>query len=555
MKLPGKNGKRVFALGLDGATFDLIQPWVAAGELPTLARLMEEGSWGTLRSVIPPVTMPAWASFLTGMSPGNHGLYSFLQRKPNGYSMTPFNASYLKAPDIGTLLSRQGKRVALINVPATYPPKALNGMVVTGLETPGPTVCFTHPPKLQVELRTRFDYEVERTEKYDPGQEKMFWKAVERVEDKRLEAVMWLIDQDDWDFFAVVFRGTDILGHAFWRFMDETHPAHDPDMAEEYGDILLCHYKKMDAAIAKIQSKLGSETILLLMSDHGFGPIYRDVYTDNVLAKAGLLCMKKSPKARLQQFMLGIGVSPRNILRLLAYLRLRNLTRKLIPQNRRIAISTGLLMHDSVDWSRTKAYPLGGAGQIFINLQGREPEGIVAPGVEYEEVCDEVERHLLALRDPDSGQPVVARVWRKDEAYGVNALADMPDLYTEWVNDQYCDMGGIGYGRGIFSEPVRGRSGGHTMRGIFLAHGPGIRSGQTIKEACLIDLAPTIMYMLGVPVSSHMDGKILTDIFVNEELMEVTYDDAVIEVEDAVHVFSANEKAAIEKRFQDLGYI
>ena len=552
--MSGNHKTRVFALGLDGATFDLIQPWAQAGKLPTLARLMSVGSWGVLRSVIPPVTMPAWASFLTGLSPGNHGLYSFLQRKPGTYNMTPFNASYLQAPDIGSLLNRHGKRVALINVPATYPPKPLDGMVVTGLETPGQTVAYTHPAWLQEELHQRFDYEVERTEKYDPGQEKLFWRAVERVEQKRLEAVLWLMEQDAWDFFAVVFRGTDILGHAFWRFMDPTHPAHDPVLAQEYGDVLLRHYQKMDTAVAQIQARLLPDDILLLMSDHGFGPIHRDVYIDNVLAQAGLLHMKQTAKARARQMLFQAGLTPRNMLRLLAWLRLRNLSRKLIPQNKRLAVSAGLLLYNSVDWSRTVAYPLGGAGQIFVNLQGREPEGIVESGVAYTAVCDEVERALLALRDPDTGKPVVARVWRKAEAYGTHALPDLPDLYIEWVNDQYTDMGGIGYGRGIFSEPIRGRSGGHTMRGIFLAHGPGIKQGYHVSDASLIDLAPTIMHLLGAPVPAQMDGKVLLDILA-EPSTTVVYDDASMAPDAAVYAFSDTEQATIEKRLHDLGYI
>jgi predicted AlkP superfamily phosphohydrolase/phosphomutase len=552
--LSGNHKTRVFALGLDGATFDLIQPWAQAGKLPTLARLMSVGSWGVLRSVIPPVTMPAWASFLTGLSPGNHGLYSFLQRQPGTYSMTPFNASYLQASDIGSLLNRHGKRVALINVPATYPPKPLDGMVVTGLETPGQTVAYTHPAWLQEELHQRFDYEVERTEKYDPGQEKLFWRAVERVEQKRLEAVLWLMEQDAWDFFAVVFRGTDILGHAFWRFMDPTHPAHDPVLAQEYGDVLLRHYQKMDTAVAQIQARLLPDDILLLMSDHGFGPIHRDVYIDNVLAQAGLLHMKQTTKARARQMLFQAGLTPRNMLRLLAWLRLRNLSRKLIPQNKRLAVSAGLLLYNSVDWSRTVAYPLGGAGQIFVNLQGREPEGIVESGMAYTAVCDEVERALLALRDPDTGKPVVARVWRKAEAYGTHALPDLPDLYIEWVNDQYTDMGGIGYGRGIFSEPIRGRSGGHTMRGIFLAHGPGIKQGYHVSDASLIDLAPTIMHLLGAPVPAQMDGKVLLDILA-ESPTTVVYDDASMAPEAAVYAFSDTEQATIEKRLHDLGYI
>ncbi|MCP4416577.1 MAG: hypothetical protein GY805_08140, partial [Chloroflexi bacterium] len=311
--------------------------------------------------------------------------------------------------------------------------------------------------------------------------------------------------------------------------------------------------QKMDTAVSKIQAKLGSNTVLMLMSDHGFGAIHRDVYIDNVLAQNGLLHMKKTPSARIRQFLFRIGVTPHNILRLLAFLRLRNLTRKLIPQNKRLAVSTGLLLHNSVDWSRTSAYPLGGAGQIFINLKGRDPEGIINPGAEYDAACDDVERSLLALRDPDTGQPVVTRVWRKAETYGSNALPDLPDLYVEWVNDQYTDMGSIGYGRGIFSEPIRGRSGGHTMRGIFLAHGPGIKRGYAVENACLIDLAPTVMQLLGVPVAAHMDGKVLHEMMKDDA--DILYEDDLDDVDEAVYAFSAAEKAALEKRFHDLGYI
>lgn len=555
MTLTDSPRHRVIAIGLDGATYDLIRPWASQGKLPTFARLMAEGASGDLRSVIPPLTMPAWSSFLTGMLPGHHGIYSFLRRKPDSYDLTTFNASYLQAPDLGTLLNRAGRCVALVNVPATYPPRPLDELVVTGLETPSRDDQFTYPPSMGQALIERFDYEIELSEKYDPGQEDSFIAAVDRSEGKRLQATLWLLDQVDWDFFMVVFRGTDVMGHAFWRFMDPSHPAHEPALARRYGDALLHHYQQMDQAIATIQERVGPETTLLLMSDHGMGPLHRDVYIDNLLAEHGLLHIKQTPTAQLRYFLLKLGVTPRNLLRLLALLRLRNLTRKLLPQKARMAVNMSMLMQNSVDWSRTKAYPLGGACQIAINLKGREPQGIVELGTEYEQVCAEVERVLHTLRDPGTGQPMVKRVWHKREIYADDEVPELPDLYVEWINDAYTDLGGIGYSRGIISEPIRGRSGGHTMRGIFLAHGPGIKRGYTVESARLFDLAPTIMHLLGTAVPVHMDGKVLVDIWEDEQTIVYDTSEPTPSPEQEVHVFSDQDQATIEERLRNLGYI
>ncbi len=545
---------RVFVIGLDGATFDLIRPWAEAGRLPTFARLMEEGTWGVLRSVVPPFTMPAWSSFLTGQSPGRHGVFSFVRRKPGSYEMIPFNASYLRSPTLDRLLNRHGRRVALVNVPATYPPHPVDGILVTGLETPGRHAIFTHPPELGRELIARFDYEIERSLRYVPGEEDRFREAVERVEEKRLQATLWLMDQVDWDLFVVVFRGTDVLGHAFWRFMDPAHPAHDPEEAARYGDVILRHYQQMDEAIATLRAKLGPETVLILMSDHGFGPLYREVYLDNVFAEAGLLHLRRTPLARLRRFLFRLGLTPRNLLRALAAVGLGSLVQQVLSPAARVRVSNRLLMGGSVDWGRTRAYPLGGAGQIYVNLKGREPQGIVEPGREYEEVCALIEQRLRELRDPDTGRPLVKRVWRREEVYGPDADLELPDLYVEWTDDAYTDIGKIGYSRGWISPPLRGRSGGHTPRGIFLAQGPNIRPGRVVEGARLIDLAPTLLHLLGLPVPRHMDGRVLVEIY--REPSPVVYEEPPAgEGHRKVRPFSEAEQALVEERLRNLGYI
>lgn len=552
------DNRRVFVIGLDGATYDLIRPWTEQGHLPTFARLMEEGTWGTLRSVIPPLTPPAWSSFLTGMTPGRHGVYTFLQRKPESYDLVPFNSTFRQVSDIGTILSQHGKQVALVNVPTTYPPKPVEGLMVTGLATPGRNSEFTYPASLGQELIRRFDYEIERPEKYDPGLEDAFIAAVNRVEDKRLQATLWLMDQLDWSLFVVVFRGTDVLGHAMWRHMDPQHPAHEPALFARYGNALLEHYQRMDRAIAEIYAKLDSETVLMMISDHGFGPLHRDVYIDNVLAQNDLLHIKRTGVAKLRTALLKVGISPRNILRILGALRLRNLTRRLIPQNARLAINVSMTMLHHVDWSRTKAYPLSGGSQISVNLEGREPEGIVKPGLEYDQVCNQVQAAFQELRDPSTGTPIVERVWRREEIYDeqvTDLIPELPDLYIKWRNDRYTDVGGIGYARGTISEPIRGRSGGHTMRGVFLAHGPGIEQGNVIRDAELVDVAPTILSMLNVPIPRVMDGRVLADIFLGSAEHVVHYQDASKSEKTSPHAFSEEEQWVVEQRLRDLGYI
>jgi predicted AlkP superfamily phosphohydrolase/phosphomutase len=554
----GRTLDKVFVVGLDGATFDLIELWAAEGKLPVLARLMAEGAHGVLRSVIPPITIPAWTSFLTGKTPGKHGLFSFLTHKPDSYDMTPFNASYLNSEDLGSILSRRGRKVGLVNIPCTYPPKPLNGFVVTGLETPTRNSQFTHPVELRQELIDRFDYEVERTQKYSQGTEEAFLKAVESVEQKRLEAVLALMTERDWDFFMVVFRGTDILSHAFWRLMDTGHPAHDRALAARYGDTILRHYQKMDEAIAQIMARLPEDATLLLMSDHGSGRMRRYVFLDHYFAQLGLLKLKTDVGTSFKYRLFQLGLTPKNIIAFTNKLGLRNLLRRLMPLSTRMAVGQRFMLHRNVDWARTRAYPAFGLGQIYINLAGRQPLGPVQPGAEYEELVAYITEKIHELHDPDTGRPIAQRVWRKEEVYGPDHVDEVPDLYVEWVNDEYADLGGVGYSREIMSEVNRDVSGGHTMRGIFLAWGPHIKPGHTVEGACIVDVAPTILYLLDVPVPADMDGVVLKEIF-----EDTFWQNRAIKVEEKrrrfdkkeEYVFSGDEQEAIEERLRNLGYI
>lgn len=549
--------RKVTVIGLDGATFELIKPWAAQGKLPTLERLMREGASGTLRSVRPPVTGPAWASFLTGKNPGAHGVFSWIKRKNNSYDITPYNSSHIQAEDIGSILSRYHRKVCLVNVPCTYPPKAVNGCMLTGLGTPSRDSRFAYPDSLRQELISKLDYEVERTQKYRSGYEDSFRAVVEAIEEKRAKAVLYLMAQYDWDFFVVVFRGTDVLSHAFWRFMDPTHPAHDPKLASKYGNVLMEHYQQMDQAVQRIWSRLEDSTTLIVMSDHGSGPLKRHVYLGNFLLELGLMKVKRDPASRLRFQLFKRGLTLMSVRSLMAQLPLENLVRRTMPRQAQLELSHHLFSSSDIDWANTEAYPLGPNGHIHVNLRGREPEGCVEPGHEYEQVLTLVEEELLKLRDPDSGQRIVSAMWRKEDIYHGEQLANAPDLLIEWKENAYWAPGTIGRGHGILSPIMREPSGGHTMDGILIACGPHIKQGTRLANAQIIDLAPTILYLLDVPIPSDMDGHVLEDMFEDTfvqshspQLEEVASHWVSREYED-----SLEDKKAVEERLRNLGYI
>ncbi len=547
---------RIFVIGLDSATYDFVDRWVSEGHLPTFKKLISQGVKGELTSVIPPVTTPAWTSFLTGKNPSNHGLFSWIRRK-GAIGMEPFNKTHIKGESIGELLSRNGKKVGLVNIPSTYPPSEVNGFVVTGLETPSRESSFTYPASLKEELLSKFDYEIERSQKFRIGEEDSYLEVVENVERKRQKAVLHLMDTNEWDFFMVVYRGTDILNHVFFRHQDPGYPLKDPEGVARYGDVMLNHYKLMDQTIAEIWERLNEDDTILMMSDHGSCAFWRYVYLDNLFMKHGLLNLKKSFGGSIRRTLFNLGLTPENVLKLINRLKLRNLARKLVPQKNRVKVSSAMLLGSSVDWSRSVAFPFGGFGQIYINVEGREDEGCVKPGEQYEDVVQRIIAALNTLKEPLDGQPMVANVIRKEEL-GADLMDPLvPDLFVQWVDDRYADFGGIGMSRDTTSDILAHYSGTHSMRGLFLAHGPDFQQGTVIDTARIIDLAPTICHLLDLPVPTDMDGRVLEEAY-RPGVMErkpVRFTDPADSGTGEQHELNDQEREQVEERLRNLGYI
>jgi len=565
---------KVLVIGIDGGTFDVISPLVAEGKLPNMASIMQSGAKGELISTIVPITPPAWASFMTGKNPGKHGLFGFeTDSHSSYYERTSTNRTHIKALTLWPLLSEYQKRLILVNIPFTYPPQEINGLMISGMMTPSEQHTFTYPAELYQEIVQQVgDYKINfnfraikakypSLEFYDETIRKAHY-----ITEKRGKAALYLLNKYEWDFFMVVFTITDKMQHRFWKFMDTGHPEYDSKLAERYGNVIFEAYQKVDSIIGEMMQAADEETTIIVLSDHGFGPLNKIFCTNNWLLQKGLLRLKKQPFWDLQ-------MAYPTINRCLIKLGLQGLAKRLPPWlgdahlpivKRRVRGLTEL-----IDWNRTKAY--GTTAGININLRTREPEGIVEPSKEYDDLLDYITDELYQLTDPESGEKVVDAVWRKEEIY--------QGEYTDEATDVIFPMKGLSYISQVDEEirsdklfaspsyrstPHAGRKlswcGFHRMEGILMIQGPAIKENVTLEAPEIIDLAPTILYLLGLPVPDDMDGRIPTEAIDPSFLQEhppvaIKIGAGEIPAQGAETAYLPQDAKRVEDLLRGLGYL
>lgn len=561
MTTPPEPRPRVMVIGLDGATLDLAEPWLKSGQLPHLAKLSQQGGYGPLRSVWPVLSPSAWASFATGVNPGRHGIFDFVQRAPDSYALRLVTARDLRAPTLWRLLSEAGKRVAVINVPMTYPPEPVNGVMITGLGTPEQQV-FTHPPELSQTLRAR-GYRVNKDVFYQPGREAAFLKEVYDLTDRVAETALDILRQEAWDFFMVVFRDTDELAHFFWKHMDASHPAHKPQTDSAWSRALLEYYQHLDRWVGKLIETAGPEVDLIIMSDHGMGPLYKDVYLNEWLRQKGWLTTLASPSSSTQ-WLGKIGLTRSNISRTLQTLGLarfeRSLRRvvgeraKLLPANNRLSFP------EAIDWPHTQACSYGYHGQIFLNVLDREPQGVVEPQTAYPQLLAEVERALMEIHDPEDGRPIVSQIIPQSEAFHGPYATWGPDLVVVMRGMSYITRQGYEFSAGaksFFSPPNTHESGSHRIDGMFFVAGPSFRASGRLRQFSILDLAPTIMYLMGFSVAQNMDGSLLLETIKEKErtLKDLSYVYDSQTSDSGLGQLNEDEEKELTERLKNLGYL
>jgi len=520
-------------IGIDGATFDVMSPWMKAGELPSLRRLMEEGAHGELTSTTPPNSAAAWTSFMTGKNPGKHGVFDFFEPVTNSYAVRHTNGTSRQAKTIWRILSESGKRVGIMGVPMTYPPEEVLGYLIAGLDTPDERSQFIYPPALQHELARKFG-RIETIVYHFPQKLGKSYRSAlgayelwESLEERRARLCQYLMRTRPTDLVMIHFFAVDQIQHYFWHYMDETHPLHDSEGAHLLGGLIKQIYRKIDDLVGELLAALPRETSVIVLSDHGAGPLRSQPKSVNkFLASLGLLKFKSAdrPTPRLS------GVAHRALQQVDAFVRQRlpprvkTLITRAFPGTRdtfESYIATG-----EIDWSGTKAYCAGKfSPAIWINLKGVRPHGIVAPGAEHEELLAFITKKLYEIKDPGTGAQMIPRIRRKEEIYSGPYLSNAPDLLI----DSWLDLsphpsqrtgqhlaGSTIIGRTPMEESVGKKTASHRYNGILLLRGEPFKAGQPLRGAQIIDLAPTILHLMGVPVPDDMDGRVLKEALKDE---------------------------------------
>jgi predicted AlkP superfamily phosphohydrolase/phosphomutase len=535
---------RLLIIGLDGATFDLIDPWMAQGRLPHMAALMRRGLRSTLRSTLPPATFPAWSSFMTGKNPGKHGIYDFVRLRPERYRLEFAGARSRRGETIWRLLSDRGLRVGVMGLPTTYPPEAINGFMISGFDSPvstGTDPSFIYPRSLFEELS-------ERTGPYlitDLGQFRIDrrWhsRALEhlrRTLERKTAIASYLLQKEPWDLFMVLFGESDTAGHHFWAFHDPRSPRYRTSVRKELAGAICSIYQRLDEAVGELTARRHPDTSVMILSDHGFGGAGdKVVHLNRWLHQHGYLFFRRTGGWKTR----GAGALGRAGLRWLPLKTQEKLFRHGAGLASSLLSETRL---GAIDWSRTRAFSteMNTLPGIWIHLQGRYPRGMVAPGEEYERLRTALVKDLENFTDPETGCRVVARAHRREDLYHGPCLEEAPDLLVELNLDRgysYTCLPGEGGDGGPAIRRLRpderpGAKGGsmngsHRREGMFLfaaggrAGGPpesgsgrsAVRTGNGAEDPArgrrlgpisIMDVAPTILSFFGLPVPPDMDG-------------------------------------------------
>ena len=501
--------QKVIIIGVDGATLDLLEPWMDAGKLPTFDKIRKKGTYGTLYSTTPCYSAPAWVSIVTGCNPGKHGIYDFF--RTDSFSKRLVSSRYRKAPAIWNYLTDIGKKSIIVNVPGTYPPEKIDGVMITGLLTPSPESEFTHPKKIKDDLvdGKLGNYELEQVAVDDLPKNLYAQYAPEKLVEKvntltisHTTVALNLMKTHDWDLSMVVIRGTDDAQHLLW----------------DKKDLILSCYQKADEYIGKIMKEF-PDAFVIIVSDHGFDKPQKYLYANNVLYNTGYLKTLSDPNYNLNNLMMTV------------FDKISRLLFHLFPMEKLARSSFGrklILSGDgskNIDFSQTKAlYHSVCSRGIRILLKDKYEQGIVSKE-EYEKLREELIKMFLELKDSKTGEKIIKTVHRWEDIYGKNAVNDPLDLILDLeprygVQEYLRSPEGLRHALQSKNKPLSYLSppgfydwmGDHAPEGIIFMYGKDLKANKRIS-ASVMDIVPTALAVLNIPISDFIDGAVIEDAF------------------------------------------
>jgi len=533
-----KRLRKTLIIGIDGANWTVLDKKVLEEHMPNLNRLVSEGTSGVLRSTDPPITPAAWSTCLTGCNPARHGLvglqaYSF---EDNRIYLT--NSTHRVAPTMWNYFSKAGLKVGSVCVPFTWPTEPVNGIMVAGLGCPDTGSDFTYPPEFGLEIlraipgfKTMFKHPKEialgsdRLEVVRGG----LADAVRSFEE-RTQIARMVCEKIDPDILFVEFQDLDWLQHVLWRYMD---PA-TRDLYPAFRDAFFGLYRRLDDLISELLRLAGDDAFVVVVSDHGLGPVNWCVNVNLLLRQWGYLPLPNTYQRVI-----------RRIRRSLYHLR--------GEQKRRFPLH----LKKWIYWEGTRALmPFGGSayGFIYLNVKGRQPYGCVEAGAEYDKLIQELRERFAELRNPENGQKCFDRVVTPNELWGVTGkeVRSYGDLILVPRQD-YMISARLEPGPSIVPSAKIFYHSGHRVDGIYAFHGPGVRSAAR-RNAHIADIFPTIAVGLGLPVPQGLDGRPLREVF--SEAVEIKYAGEKAEaISSSRKVLSQDEEAKIRDHLKGLGYV
>ncbi|MFW5787285.1 MAG: alkaline phosphatase family protein [Halanaerobiales bacterium] len=543
---------RIFIIGIDGGDYNLINKWTEEGKLPNLNKIKGEGCFGPLRSTIPPITGAAWSTFQTGTNPGKHGAFNWFKRQEGEYRAAPVTSRDISEPTLWKILGKQNKKVGVIGVPVTYPPEDVNGFLIPGLLTPDEAEKQSVPPDLIDEVREiapEFEFSPsEWTRAYDRYDwvDDMF-----RGVDDKVKVTEHLMDKKEWDLMMVHFMESDQVQHFMWNYLE--------DEEEDWNPVLEI-YQKVDWAIGHLLDKLDSEDTVLIMSDHGFGPLRYDFHIDTWLQKEGYIKFRKNFGTLFKETFFKAGVTKESLFPVGEML--YPLVNKIGFLSNFYDIASNPLLEwlflssQNVDWENTKAYSHSEIGHIYLNVKGREPRGAVDPE-DVPALRQELIEKLKELKNPYTGKKIVGEIYEGDEYYHGPKAHLAPDIIFLPNDMEIIGKGAYEFLCHKVVSKSRYQTGHHRMEGVFMARGPKVKAGKEMK-AHIMDLVPTILYGMDLPVLDSMDGEVLIeafrDVYSKEDIKKVSKEELGLDDDDDGGD-DPDDDDEMRRRLKGLGYV